>query len=396
MSKVNILGVNLSNLSRNAVERKIDDYLKVNQQKLIVTPNAEFILAAQHDEEFFYILNHADLAVLDGSGPQLAARLIGHNIERYPGADLVQYVLGLASEQRLKVLILNWQHGLSSEHDLRLMLQTKYPGAIAKVMDCSRTEKKLDVTMINDFKPQIILSTLGAPFQEKMLYHLRGGVPSLSLVMGIGGALDFLTGKIARAPQVMRLIGVEWLWRLYKQPQRLGRIWNAVAVFLYKFIKWQFILPYLYRPNVACFLYKKSPSGHVVLMVERADMSGHWQLPQGGTDGESIERAGRRELFEELGVTQFETRRVYKNVFRYNFHKQRRAEVQRHLGYKGQKQSLYVAEYLGSDEHFAINFWDHTAWRWVPVDRLLTQTYEIRRDGYQKFLDKFNEYIKES
>lgn len=403
MQKVNILGVNFSYITKNGVEQYVLGCLYGAGKKLIVTPNAEFVLAAQHDEEFFHILNRADLAVLDGSGPQIAARMLGTKLKRYPGADLIRYILKVANEQKIKVLIVNWQDGLSTEHDLKLMMSANYPAVICEVINVSRTKPNIDLKRVNEFGPHIILANLGAPYQEKFLYHIRKQVPTLSLAIGIGGALDFLTGKVRRAPKIFRQLGIEWFWRLIQKPANSGsamvykryrRIWNAVFVFMYKFIKWQYFLPYLYRPNVACWLYKKDKNGYSVLMVERVDMPGAWQLPQGGTDGEGIERAGRRELFEELGVSQLETRAIYKDVFRYKFRKQKRAEVQRHLGYKGQKQSLYIAEFLGKDEHFSVNFWDHTAWRWVATDRLLAETYEVRREGYQKFLDLFNNFIK--
>ena len=71
----------------------------------------------------------------------------------------------------------------------------------------------------------------GAPDQEYFLESLRGRSESVRLVMGVGGAFDFLTGKLPRAPRVFRVIGLEWLWRLFLQPSRWKRIWRAVVVF---------------------------------------------------------------------------------------------------------------------------------------------------------------------
>lgn len=394
MQKVNILGVNFSYITKNGVEQFVLGCLYGAGKKLIVTPNAEFVLAAQHDEELFYILNHADLSVLDGSGPQIAARMLGTKLKRYPGADLVKYILRIANEQKIKVLIINWQHGLSTEHDLKLMLATKYPGVICEVMNTSRANPVVDVKSINEFAPHIILANLGAPYQEKMLYHLKSQIPTLSLAVGIGGALDFLTGKIRRAPKSFRVIGIEWLWRLIQQPKRFWRIWNAVPVFVYKFIKWQWVLPLLYRPNVACWLYKKDKTGYSVLMVERADMPGHWQIPQGGTDGEPIERAGRRELFEELGVTEINSVKIYRNVWSWKYRKQKRSEVLKHFGYKGVKQSLMIAEYVGADRDFHINFWDHLHYKWVNVEDMISLSNVLRREGYEIYLNLFNKSIK--
>lgn len=402
MEKVNILGVNFSKLNKKEVLEHIKSFLISDQPHLIVTPNAEFILAAQKDEEFFHILNHADLAVLDGSGPQFACWATGNFIRRYPGADLVIDLLAIADATAAKVLILNWKDGLLSAEEINQAISDRFANIRLNIQNIDRNGEGLDLEAINKFEPQIVISTLGAPFQEKLLYHNLTTLKGLKVAIGIGGALDFLAGKVKRAPAIFRLIGIEWLWRLLQKPNnpsgkiiynRYKRIWNATAVFVYKFLRWQYLLPLFYRPNVACWLYKKNGDSYSVLMVERADQPGHWQLPQGGTDGESIEVAGKRELQEELGITDVSVKKIFPKVNCYKFKKVRREEVQRHMGYKGQCQALFIAEYAGKDEDFKINFWDHTDWKWVDVKDVISTTYEVRREGYLKFLNKFNEII---
>jgi N-acetylglucosaminyldiphosphoundecaprenol N-acetyl-beta-D-mannosaminyltransferase len=400
MEKVNILGVNLAKLSKLDCLKTIESFLAGDEARLAVTPNAEFILRAQHDEEFFYILNHADLSVLDGSGPQFASWATGNFIRRYPGADLVVDLLALAERQKQKVLILNWEGGLSTKADVETVLKDKFPALDFEVLDIDREGTKLDLIEINDFKPSVIVATLGAPFQEKLLYHNLKTIPSLRLSIGVGGALDFLAGKVKRAPKLMRLLGIEWLWRMLQKPandnkkiiyKRYARIWNATFVFVYKFLRWHFILPLLYRPNVACWLYKKVGDDYFVLMVERTDIPGHWQIPQGGTDGEDPVAAGVRELREELGVTEIRVRKLFLNAWTYKFQKMPKANIHKFSGYKGQRQSLLVAEYLGATDDFKICFWDHVDWKWVNVNDLIATAHERRQDGYRKFLELFNE-----
>src|SRR3989338_3200189 len=103
MGKVNILGVNISDLGREQVKQKVKEFLQGGGQHQLVTPNAEIILAARRDRKLLAILNKADLAILDGSGPQIAARLLGKKIERYPGADLTVDILKMAAKQKIKV-----------------------------------------------------------------------------------------------------------------------------------------------------------------------------------------------------------------------------------------------------------------------------------------------------
>ena len=101
-SKINILGINITNLKPAQVLDKISGYLTDGKQHQIVTPNPEIILAAtvtEQDEELFYILNRADLAVADGMGLKLASWFLGKNLPRITGADLLKDILTLAQEQ---------------------------------------------------------------------------------------------------------------------------------------------------------------------------------------------------------------------------------------------------------------------------------------------------------
>jgi 8-oxo-dGTP pyrophosphatase MutT (NUDIX family) len=265
------------------------------------------------------------------------------------------------------------------------------------VFDIDRAGQLINDQRINQFAPEIMLLSLGAPHQEKVIYQNLSKLPSVKLAIGIGGALDFITGQAIRAPKLLRSIGLEWLWRLIKKPARRRRIFNAVLVFPYIFIKWKYILPWLYRPNVVGLLYKKENEKYKILLVKRSDQDDHWQLPQGGTDSEPLEVAGARELREELGTDKFKTKTVYKNVWRYTF-KDRNGKTsyanQRHTGYKGQKQGLYIAEFYGSDQDIKVNFWDHEEWKWIDSEDLIEILHEVRKDSAEIFLKKFSETVK--
>jgi N-acetylglucosaminyldiphosphoundecaprenol N-acetyl-beta-D-mannosaminyltransferase len=391
MSRANILGILIDKIDREGAMSRLRDFLSSDKPHLIVTPNPEFILSAMEDEEFFHILNRADLSMLDGFGLQIAALVTGSFIRRYPGADLIPDLLELAAEQEAKVLVLNWKNGLSSKKEIKHTLGLKFANIDLEVIDMERDSEMRHLSEIRSLKPQIIIASLGAPHQEKTLYRLLHKVPTLRIAIGIGGALDFLTGKALRAPKILRLFGIEWLWRLARQPWRYRRIWNATVVFAARFVMWRFFKPFFYRKNVACWLYKKIGKKYYVLMVERSDAKNHWQIPQGGTDGEPLEVAAKREIWEELGVKDVETVAIYKNVWSYKFAKQGRGEVMRHLGYKGQKQSLFIGEFKGQDDQFKLNAWDHVAWKWVEIDKMIEQAYNLRQKSYKVYLKLFKD-----
>jgi N-acetylglucosaminyldiphosphoundecaprenol N-acetyl-beta-D-mannosaminyltransferase len=86
----------------------------------------------------------------------------------------------------------------------------------------------------------LVFCSLGAPYQEYFLAKHQTTWPSCRIMIGIGGSFDFIIGRIKRAPQLWRRCGLEWLWRLIQQPWRWRRIWNAVAVFSWRFIIWRY------------------------------------------------------------------------------------------------------------------------------------------------------------
>src|SRR3989338_11388731 len=103
---INILGINISADSRQEILKKISDFLNGKTPRYIVTSNPEFLLAAKHDEEFFYILNQADLAVPDGVGLVFASLFTGKSIKRITGIDLMLDVCALAAEKSKSVYLM--------------------------------------------------------------------------------------------------------------------------------------------------------------------------------------------------------------------------------------------------------------------------------------------------
>ena len=393
---VNILGIKLSKLNRTELISRLDSFLNGSGQHFLVTPNPEIILRAGHDEEYFYILNTADIAVADGFGLVLAGLLNGQKIPRITGSDLTPSLLKKAETEQIKTLIINWKAGLSKADDLKNTLKNNFPNLIFEVLD---TDKKVNLSLeenlkINLFKPQLVFVTLGAPDQEKLIWHELKNWPSVRLALAVGGSFDFLTGKTTRAPRVMRQLGIEWLWRLTLQPQRINRIWQATVVFGLKVLKSRFIEPMLYRPNVAIMLYKKTAEGFKILVVARTDNPKHWQIPQGGTDGEAIEVAGAREAREELGTDKFVLKKSFKNLYTYNFKKLGKERTHKKHGYKGQRQSLIIAEFTGEDSDIKINYWDHVAWQWVSPDKLMETVHPYRQGAMKTFLPYFLKTIK--
>jgi len=393
---VKILGVKLNTEPKAEILNKIRSFLGSPKQHYIVTPNPEIVLLAQKDEEYFYILNHSDISLPDGIGLKFAALTLGRNIPRITGSDLTRDILALAQESQTPILIINWAKGLSSANDISVALKNIYPKLQLEIWEVDRAE-----VLKKDWKPpvataKIMFVALGAPYQEKFIFHQLAKIPSVKVALGIGGSFDFLTNKIKRAPKLMRYLGLEWLYRVISQPtdrkKRLKRIYNATCVFTARVINWRFILPFKYRPNVACLLYKMENNQPQILLVERTEEPDHFQLPQGGTDGLSLKAAAIKELGEEINTDKFTVKAVFTNLYRYKINPLKNG-YNRDAGYKGQKQGLVIAEFNGQDSDIKINFWDHSSYKWVPMDKLIEASHPVRREGYKIYLKKLESII---
>ncbi|MSU75549.1 MAG: glycosyltransferase [Candidatus Magasanikbacteria bacterium] len=93
------------------------------------------------------------------------------------------------------------------------------------------------VSKINETRPDVLLVAFGMGKQEKWIYENLAKLPSVKIAMGVGGAFDYVSGAVPRAPRLMRKIGLEWVYRLLRQPRRAGRIFNATVKFLYYYVR---------------------------------------------------------------------------------------------------------------------------------------------------------------
>jgi 8-oxo-dGTP pyrophosphatase MutT (NUDIX family) len=144
-------------------------------------------------------------------------------------------------------------------------------------------------------------------------------------------------------------------------------------------------------------VYKNVGGSYKILLVARAEDERHWQLPQGGLDNLDVKSAGVKELTEELNLPaeKFAVHAVIKNLYKYTFDKGlgKFKNPKQHYGYKGQSQSLVIAEFLGGLDEPKINFWDHQAYKWVDANNLINEVHELRQPSAKIYLEKFKELI---
>jgi N-acetylglucosaminyldiphosphoundecaprenol N-acetyl-beta-D-mannosaminyltransferase len=238
--KTEILGVKIDDTNLDQAIDKISSWINAEKQNKVFTINAEFILTALKNESFRNVLNTADLATCDGSGPMWAGKYLhGQEITRVTGVDLTAKLL----ESRipdLKIYLLGGAEGVAQA------VRDKYPNAPIVGAESGgklkiniwELEKNNEVTnRIDGSGANLILVAFGSPGQEMWIDRNLPLMPGIKVAIGIGGTFDFLSGQIKRAPRWMRKLGLEWLFRLIRQPSRIGRIWNAVIVFGWKVLK---------------------------------------------------------------------------------------------------------------------------------------------------------------
>jgi len=240
--KLNILGVKIDNLTKDEVIAKLYDFLNSDKSHQIVTVNPEFIMAAQYDDEFRAILNKADTSVADGVGIKFAAKRFGQALkERIAGADLIFEIAKIAEQQNESVYFLGGR-GKVPEKTAKELLEIYPRLKIAGYETGYRhwwwklSDEKI-IGHIRRSQADILFVAFHFPRQEKWIYHHLPSMPLVKLAMGVGGSFDYISGHVKRAPKWMRDIGLEWLYRLIRQPWRLPRIMTAVVKFSWAVIK---------------------------------------------------------------------------------------------------------------------------------------------------------------
>lgn len=236
-----ILTVSICSSSKKEIIATIKKRLATAERTVIFTPNPQILLRASKDKDFAKILNGADLNIPDGVGVVLASKLLGGKINsRIAGIDLASSLLRIAENGGYRVFLLGGKKGVAKKAARslkkrfpRLKICGTHHGYFQKSSPAA--EKKL-LKKINGTRPDIIFVCLGSPHQEKWIFENSKKISSLRLSIGLGGSLDVWSGKIKRAPEFMQKSGLEWLFRLVREPRRIS-ILAQIPIFIFSILK---------------------------------------------------------------------------------------------------------------------------------------------------------------
>jgi len=431
--KIQVFGVTLSNLTRESARIRIRQMLTSGiKQQLAITVNAEFLVEAQRNPKFRAVLKESALSTADGIGVLWLAKYLSlktYNIvaikwihavwqliytelaiifapdfirsvirEKIPGTELVWDIAEAAEDLGLSVFLAG---GWGDTPELAASrMHKKFPTLKIAGTFSGKPEDSGLIEKISSTKPDILLVAFGPVRQEMWLYHNLKKTDVL-LGIGLGGTFDYIAGKKPLAPRFLRYIGLEWAFRLVTQPYRIKRIFRAVIT-----MPWYGLLTKIqelrpYRPNVACCIINEEGK----LLVCRRKRSeklteasnnevNHWQIPQGGIDiGETPQKAVKREMMEEVGLSNFEILGSVSNAYTYEWP----LEISRNLyggNFRGQSQSIFYLQIDTRKSQIKLDHDEFDDYKWVKADDFLPTLHPMRRELGSTIIENLNKFYK--
>lgn len=224
-----MLGIDLPTDSNEDILEKTLKFISSPKGNfMVMSLNPEIFVEIKKNATFKKVATEAQVKIVDGVGVVLAARLLGIPVgPRFTGVDYMDTLMKRASAESLSVMLIGGSENVAEK--LVDCYQRKYPAlnifgfqGIKNISSPTPSEEKKIFSIVSDRKPQIIFLAFGSPSQELWLDSHKKQLTGI-VCAGVGGAFDFLSGSVPRAPKIMRKIGLEWAYRLIMQPWRWRR-----------------------------------------------------------------------------------------------------------------------------------------------------------------------------
>ena len=237
-----LFGIPFKNTRIKDAVQMIEDSIVSNSRKKIFFINPDCLNKTFSDSAYHATLCSADIVLPDGSGLNLACKIIGKPLlENVNGTDLFPFICRLCSEKGRSIYFLGAKPGVAEA--VKKNVETSYPGIkVAGIRDGYFDREKDSEAVINEINrvaPDILMVAFGAPHQERWI-DAHSGKLNAKVCIGVGGLFDFFSGRIPRAPKWMREFGLEWIYRLIQEP---GRMWRRYIIgnplFVFRVIKWK-------------------------------------------------------------------------------------------------------------------------------------------------------------
>lgn len=232
MKKIDMMGTRINNVTMDEAVNTCEKKVNNGEQFVIYTPNSEIIMMANRDEEFKELLNKSDLNIPDGIGLIYASKIKKHPLkEKVAGYDLTVNLIKLANEKGLKIYFVGGKPGVAEKASQNI--KKDFPNVnIVGVSDGyfkgthlgmqGHEEEKRLIADINDKAPDMLFVGFGAKKQERWIEYNKNLI-NAKIIVGNGGTFDGLSGEVKRAPDIYIKLGLEWFYRLMKEPKRIKR-----------------------------------------------------------------------------------------------------------------------------------------------------------------------------
>ena len=222
---VDILGVPIHRLSEEETLRRLEEMALSGTPHHVMTVNPEFVMMARENEEFRNVLVHADLALPDGMGILWASRILGRPLkERIAGVDIVTRFAGVAARKGIRTFLLGAAEGVAEKVAALHVAANPGLGIAGTFAGSPSPADEEDICRrIGAAHPHALFVAYGPPRQDLWIARTRERL-RVPLAIGVGGTFDFIAGVVPRAPLWMQRGGLEWLYRLMKEPRRWRRM----------------------------------------------------------------------------------------------------------------------------------------------------------------------------
>lgn len=221
--RIEILGVGFDNITMEQAVAEGVRLINTPGAHYAVTPNPEIVEVCRTDPEAMEAVRNADLVLADGIGIIYGAKLLGTPLKgRVTGIGFAQGLMGEMAQNGKSLFLLGAKPGVAEKAADKL--RTAYPGLqIAGTRDGYFQEDGPVLEEIRASGADVVFVCLGAPKQEKWM-RKNGAASGARLLVGLGGCLDVFSGEVQRAPEIFQRLGLEWFYRLIKNPSRFGRM----------------------------------------------------------------------------------------------------------------------------------------------------------------------------
>lgn len=233
--KETVLGVKVNTENYDGLMTQVFDRIEKKEKALIVAINPEKIIKAKQDPSLKKLLNDAEFQIPDGIGVILASKIQKGQIrERVTGVDMMMKLCEESAKRGKPIFLYGGKPGVAEKAAAKL--QEIYPNIqIAGTQDGYEKDLQKVRNKINEAKPDILFVAMGSPKQENWINDNRDQLHP-TIYQGVGGSFDVLAGTVKRAPKAFQKAGLEWFYRLMKEPKRLKRQ-MALPLFLLEVAK---------------------------------------------------------------------------------------------------------------------------------------------------------------